>query len=80
MTLAARNWLGYYITQETIMSTTRAANSDNSDASQIATHPSASDEERIAAAHIMAAYDLRTVCERSNIATVQTAGQRLGLW
>jgi len=68
------------IKPDKIETTTRSAFSDACDAREITNHPGATDDERTAAAHVMAAYDLHAVCERSDIATVQTAGRRLGLW
>lgn len=60
--------------------TTKAAMSDNADAAEVADHPQATDGERTAAAHVMGAYDLRTVCDSSDVAIVQAAGKRLMLW
>lgn len=60
--------------------TTKAAASDKSDAAEVANHVEATDDERTAAAHVIAAYDLNTICERADVATVQAAGKRLRLW
>lgn len=60
--------------------TTYAAYSDYEDASEVNRHADSTDDERTATAHVMAAYDLRAICERSDLAIVNAAGVRLGLW
>lgn len=62
------------------MTTTWITYSDARDAGEIASDPRTTDEERTAAAHILASYDLRTDCEREHQVTVQSAGKRLRLW
>ena len=67
-------------TNQILTETTKVAASDNSDAAEISSHFDATDDERAAAAHVIAAYDLNTICELADVATVQAAGKRLRLW
>ena len=60
--------------------TTFPAASDYSDASAVSAYSGSWDSERAAAAHVIAAYELRTVCELDDCQSVQAAGKRLRLW